>query len=66
MTEASYSAEERRQIFAYQEEGYRAYLEGKHPRDIPYKHGDPGSDPWIRGFNQARTDRAIENRKVTP
>lgn len=68
MTGASskHSKKAREQILAYQREGYEAYLTGVSPRNIPYKYGDPGNEPWIRGYNQARTDRAIENRKVTP
>ncbi|MHA7170644.1 hypothetical protein ACX801_21065 [Arthrobacter bambusae] len=69
MTGASsrkYTDAEERKIFAYQREGYEAYLTGLSARNIPYKYGDPGNEPWIRGYNQARTDRVIENRKVTP
>jgi ribosome modulation factor len=62
---AAHSKKAEQAIYAAQAEGYAAYLEGKHPRDIPYKSSDPRCEPWIAGYAQARTDRAIENRKIT-
>lgn len=56
----------RAEIIQCQQEGYRAYLEGKQPTACLYKLGTPEGeavgDSWFRGYAASKTDRARVNR----
>ena len=56
----------RTEILQCQQEGYRAYIEGKQPTACPYKlstpEGEAMGDAWFRGYAASKTDRARANR----
>lgn len=59
----------RAEILKYQQEGYRAYLNGTNPNACPYglqtDEEAAKQDAWFRGFAASKTDRARANRAVT-
>lgn len=56
----------RAEILKYQQEGYRAYLNGSNPNACPYslqtEEEATKQDAWFRGFAASKTDRARANR----
>lgn len=57
---------DRPEVLKIQQEGYRAYLNGQHPKECPYPRQTPEDverqEAWFRGFAASRTDRARANR----
>lgn len=56
-------------ILQTQNEGYKAYLDGLHPRDCPYgsdtEENQTKQKAWFRGYAASRTDRARANRAAS-